>query len=60
MEEDEVPQKGADLFRAGDLEPEEDFGWEEYTPVSVIFSLSCFYVVHANEFSADGPSHTGQ
>ncbi|CAM4510358.1 unnamed protein product [Leuciscus chuanchicus] len=32
VEEDEVPQKGADLFRAGDLEPEEDFGWEEYTP----------------------------
>ncbi|KAK7171261.1 hypothetical protein R3I94_001261 [Phoxinus phoxinus] len=32
VEEDEVPQKGADLFRAGDLELEEDFGWEEYTP----------------------------
>ncbi|XP_039505279.1 uncharacterized protein si:cabz01007807.1 isoform X2 [Pimephales promelas] len=32
VEEDEGPQKGADLFRAGDLEPEDDFGWEEYTP----------------------------
>ncbi|KAK7177208.1 hypothetical protein R3I93_001252 [Phoxinus phoxinus] len=32
VEEDEVPQKGADLFRAGNLELEEDFGWEEYTP----------------------------
>ncbi|XP_051574372.1 uncharacterized protein LOC127452739 isoform X2 [Myxocyprinus asiaticus] len=30
-DEDEVPQKGADLFKAGDHEFSEDAGWEEYT-----------------------------
>ncbi|RXN08652.1 apolipo L6-like protein [Labeo rohita] len=32
FEEDEFPQKGADLFKAGDEEFAEDIGWEEYTP----------------------------
>uniref|UniRef100_A0A9J8AQ26 Si:cabz01007807.1 n=1 Tax=Cyprinus carpio carpio TaxID=630221 RepID=A0A9J8AQ26_CYPCA len=32
FEDDEFPQKGADLFKAGDVELAEDAGWEEYTP----------------------------
>ncbi|KAK2913237.1 hypothetical protein Q8A67_001636 [Cirrhinus molitorella] len=32
FEDDEFPQKGADLFKAGDEELAEDVGWEEYTP----------------------------
>ncbi|XP_051947451.1 uncharacterized protein LOC127618836 isoform X2 [Xyrauchen texanus] len=31
-DEYEVPQKGADLFKAGDYEFSEDAGWQEYTP----------------------------
>ncbi|XP_058639010.1 uncharacterized protein si:cabz01007807.1 isoform X2 [Onychostoma macrolepis] len=32
FEDDEFPQKGADLFKAGDVELAEDASWEEYTP----------------------------
>ncbi|KTF81269.1 hypothetical protein cypCar_00037083, partial [Cyprinus carpio] len=49
-EDSELPQKGADLFKAGDVELA-----EEYTPVTSSFDRHASDVVHTDTFNTDYP-----